>query len=176
MINFLIYHHSQKYSFTRRPNIQLYMQFACYRKQKIKKILNQATATRLAVHPNTIRIHIHIPSTRRQQHPYTHPLNQATATSIYTSSQPGDSNAPRRPHPTPSASTHIGSTSHIQHRSIHTQVNNLTPPQPRTPKKKPEGCAEGPWLYGPFAVFLFSHKNPKKYLFTHISLKSLQKN
>ena len=69
-----------------------------------------------------------------------------------------------------------GSTSHIQHRSIHTQVNNLTPPQPRTPKKKPEGCAEGPWLYGPFAVFLFSHKNPKKYLFTHISLKILQKN
>ena len=22
-------------------------------------------------------------------------------------------------------------------------------------KKKPEGCAEGPWLYGPFAVFIF---------------------
>ena len=157
------------------------------RKQKIKKILNQATTTRLAVHP------------QYHPHPYTHPLNQATATSIYTSSQPGDSNAPRRPpptpsasiytssqpgdsnaprrpHPAPSASTHIGSTSHIQHRSIHTQVNNLTPPQPRTPKKKPEGCAEGPWLYGPFAVFLFSHKNPQKYLFTHISLKSLQKN
>ena len=83
------------------------------------------------------------------------------STSIYTSSQPGDSNAPRRSPPTPSASTHIGSTSHIQHSSIHTQVNNLTPTQPRTPKKKPEGCAEGPWLYGPFAVFLFSPKTPK---------------
>ncbi|MFR2923709.1 MAG: hypothetical protein ACLTLC_08535, partial [Blautia massiliensis (ex Durand et al. 2017)] len=25
--------------------------------------------------------------------------------------------------------------------------------------KKPEGCAEGPWLYGPFAVF---HSFPKQ--------------
>ena len=38
MINFLIYHHSQKYSFTRRPNIQLYMQFPHRCKQKIKNL------------------------------------------------------------------------------------------------------------------------------------------
>ena len=42
-----------------------------------------------------------------------------------------------------------------------TSQPNSRPPQPSTPKKKPEGCAEGPWLYGPFAVFLFSPKTPK---------------
>ena len=40
-----------------------------------------------------------------------------------------------------------------------TSQPNSRPPQPSTPKKKPEGCAEGPWLYGPFAVF---HSFPKQ--------------
>ena len=39
-----------------------------------------------------------------------------------------------------------------------TSQPNSRPPQPSTPKKKPEGCAEGPRLCGPFAVFLFSSK------------------
>ena len=39
-----------------------------------------------------------------------------------------------------------------------TSQQNSRPPQPSTPKKKPEGCAEGPRLCGPFAVFLFSSK------------------
>ena len=110
MINFLIYHHSQKYSFTRRPNTQLYMQFACYRKQKIKKFIN--------------------PQSRQQQNASPSPY-----------------------HP-------IGTTSHIP-----TPQNTTTSQQPPVTttknsfKKKPEGCAEGPWLYGPFAVF---HSFPKQ--------------
>ena len=109
MINFLIYHHSQKYSFTRRPNTQLYMQFACYRKQKIKNFIN--------------------PQSRRQQNA---------------------SPSPYKP---------IGTTSHIP-----TPQNTTTSQQPpvtttkNSYKKKPEGCAEGPWLYGPFAVFLIFPK------------------
>ena len=51
------------------------------------------------------------------------------------------------PHPIPKH------TDKSQHRITHHN--------PRTPKKKPEGGAEGPWLYGPFAVFLFSPKTPK---------------
>ena len=110
MINFLIYHHSQKYSFTRRPNTQLYMQFACYRKQKIKKFIN--------------------PQSRQQQNASPSPY-----------------------HP-------IGTTSHIP--TPQNTTTNQQPPVTTTKnsfKKKPEGCAEGPWLYGPFAVFIFPKKN-----------------
>ena len=124
MINFLIYHHSQKYSFTRRPNTQLYMQFACYRKQKIKKSSTKQQQKRLAVHPNTTASSQTQP-TRRQQRA------------------------------SPSASTYIGSTSHIQHRSIHTQVNNLTPPQPRTPKKSPRGVQRGRGFTAPLRFSFF---------------------
>ena len=123
---------------------------------KIKKILNQATATRLAVH------------IQHRPHP-------TPSTSIYTSPQPGDSNAPRRPHPTPSASTHIGSTSHIQHSSIHTQVNNLTPSQPRTPKKKPEGCAEGPCFMAPLRFSSFPTKTQKISFYPHFPQKFAEK-
>ena len=53
----------------------------------------------------------------------------------------------------------IGSTFRPHHRRIQTQVI-------KTPvlhnqallKKKPEGCAEGPRLCGPFAIFFFSKK------------------
>ena len=92
------------------PNIQLYMQFACYRKQKIKKFIN--------------------PQSRQQQNASPSPY-----------------------HP-------IGTTSHIP-----TPQNTTTSQQPPVTttknsfKKKPEGCAEGPWLYGPFAVF---HSFPKQ--------------
>ena len=78
MINFLIYHHSQKYSFTRRPNTQLYMQFACYRKQKIKKFINpqsrqQQNASPSPYHPIGTTSHIPTPqnTTTSQQPPVT---------------------------------------------------------------------------------------------------------
>ena len=60
--------------------------------------------------------------------------------------QPKNSKLPRHnvPHPIPKH------TDKSQHRTPHHN--------PRTLKKKPEGCAEGPWLYGPFAVF---HSFPK---------------
>ena len=53
----------------------------------------------------------------------------------------------------------IGSTFRIQYRSIQTQVNKTPTLHNQALKKKPEGCAEGPRLCGPFAVFLFSQKN-----------------
>ena len=119
----------------------------------------------------------------------------------------------RTPHHNPRTQNFLGTTFHIQHRSIQTKVNTaphtttqelktpsaqrstsnteayrqkstpyhtpqpknskplrhnvphprpkhtdksqhrITHHNPRTLKKKPEGCAEGPWLYGPFAVF-----------------------
>ena len=66
----------------------------------------------------------------------------------------------RTPHHNPRTQNFLGTTFHIQHRSIQTKVNTAPHPHnPRTPKKKPEGCAEGPWLYGPFAVF---HSFPKQ--------------
>ena len=66
----------------------------------------------------------------------------------------------RTPHHNPRTQNSLGTTFHIQHRSIQTKVNTAPHPHnPRTPKKKPEGCAEGPWLYGPFAVF---HSFPKQ--------------
>ncbi|WP_306288797.1 hypothetical protein, partial [Ruminococcus sp. SR1/5] len=74
------------------------------------------------------------------------------------------------PHPHTSAQPHTSNTAAYIHKSTTSHHHN------QELLKKPEGCAEGPWLYGPFAVFLFSHKTPKKYLFTHISLKSLHKN
>ena len=109
MINFLIYHHSQKYSFTRRPNTQLYMQFACYRKQKIKKFIN--------------------PQSRQQQN--------ASPSPSPKSAQPPTSPTPQN-------------TTTSQQPPVTTTKNSF--------KKKPEGCAEGPWPYGPFAVFIFPQK------------------
>ena len=71
-----------------------------------------------------------------------------------------DKSQHRTPHHNPRTQNSLGTTFHIQHRSIQTKVNTAPHPHnPRTPKKKPEGCAEGPWLYGPFAVF---HSFPKQ--------------
>ena len=71
-----------------------------------------------------------------------------------------DKSQHRTPHHNPRTQNSLGTTFRIQHRSIQTKVNTAPHPHnPRTPKKKPEGCAEGPWLYGPFAVF---HSFPKQ--------------
>ena len=71
-----------------------------------------------------------------------------------------DKSQHRTPHHNPRTQNNLGTTFHIQYRSIQTQVNTV--PHTTTQellKKKPEGCAEGPWLYGPFAVF---HSFPKQ--------------
>ena len=60
-------------------------------------------------------------------------------------------------HPPPTLT--LGSTFHIQYRSIQTQVSKTPTLHNQALKKKPEGCAEGPRRCGPFAVFLFSQKN-----------------
>ena len=156
MINFLIYHHSQKYSFTRRPNTQLYMQFACYRKQKIKKFINpqsrqQQNASPSPYHPIGTTSHIptpqntephigsasHIPTPQNTE-PYrlspSHPQHRQIQKS--TSAQPPTS----------------------QHRRIQPQVNNLPSPQPRTPlKQSPRGVQRGRGFTAPLR-FSFSPK------------------
>ena len=45
------------------------------------------------------------------------------------------------------------SAPHPTSKNTKTSQHGHTSPQPRNFQKKPEGCAEGPWLYGPFAVF-----------------------
>ena len=69
-----------------------------------------------------------------------------TKSTPHPTPQPKNSKLPRHnvPHPIPKH------TDKSQHRTPHHN--------PRTLKKKPEGCAEGPWLYGPFAVFLIFPK------------------
>ena len=140
MINFLIYHHSQKYSFTRRPNTQLYMQFACYRKQKIKKFINpqsrqQQNASPSPYHP--IGTTSHIPTPQNTE-PYrlspSHPQHRQIQKS--TSAQPPTS----------------------QHRRIQPQVNNLPSPQPSTPSKKARGVCRGAVALRPLCGFHFSPK------------------
>ena len=54
----------------------------------------------------------------------------------------------------PSAQPFVPSTVAYRHKS--TKLPSSTT---KHSKKKPEGCAEGPWLYGPFAVF---HSFPKQ--------------
>ena len=140
MINFLIYHHSQKYSFTRRPNTQLYMQFACYRKQKIKKFINpqsrqQQNASPSPYHP--IGTTSHIPTPQNTE-PYrlspSHPQHRQIQKS--TSAQPPTS----------------------QHRRIQPQVNNLPSPQPSTPSKKARGVCRGAVALRPLCGFHFPKK------------------
>ena len=140
MINFLIYHHSQKYSFTRHPNTQLYMQFACYRKQKIKKFINpqsrqQQNASPSPYHP--IGTTSHIPTPQNTE-PYrlspSHPQHRQIQKS--TSAQPPTS----------------------QHRRIQPQVNNLPSPQPSTPSKKARGVCRGAVALRPLCGFHFSPK------------------
>ena len=71
-----------------------------------------------------------------------------------------DKSQHRTPHHNPRTQNPLGTTFHIQHRSIQTKVNTVSHTTTKNSfKKKPEGCAEGPWLYGPFAVF---HSFPKQ--------------
>ena len=87
--------------------------------------------------------HPHNPRTHPPRHNVPHPTPKHT-----------DKSQHRTPHHNPRTQNPFGTTFRIQHRSIQTKVNTAPHPHnPRTLKKKPEGCAEGPWLYGPFAVF-----------------------
>ena len=57
------------------------------------------------------------------------------------------------------STSHRHSVTQPTPKNTKTSQQGHTSPQPGTLKKKPEGCAEGPWLYGPFAVF---HSFPKQ--------------
>ena len=56
------------------------------------------------------------------------------------------------------STSHRHSVTQPTPKNTKTSQQGHTSPQPGTLKKKPEGCAEGPWLYGPFAVFLIFPK------------------
>ena len=56
------------------------------------------------------------------------------------------------------STSHRHSVTQPTPKNTKTSQQGHTSPQPRTLQKKPEGCAEGPWLYGPFAVFLIFPK------------------
>ena len=60
------------------------------------------------------------------------------------------------PHPTPQPKNSKPLRHNVPHpipKHTDKSQHRITHHNPRTLKKKPEGCAEGPWLYGPFAVF-----------------------
>ena len=56
------------------------------------------------------------------------------------------------------STSHRHSVTRPTPKNTKTSQQGHTSPQPSASKKKPEGCAEGPWLYGPFAVFLIFPK------------------
>lgn len=56
------------------------------------------------------------------------------------------------------STSHRHSVTQPTPKNTKTSQQGHTSPQPSASKKKPEGCAEGPWLYGPFAVFLIFPK------------------
>ena len=119
------------------PNIQLYMYPPPRRKQKIKKILNQATATRLAVHP------------QHHPHPYTHPLKQATATRLAVHIQ-------HHPHPHTSAQPHTSNTAAYIHKSTTSHHHNQ-----ELLKKSPRGVQRGHGFMAPLRFSSFPTKTPK---------------
>ena len=55
------------------------------------------------------------------------------------------------------STSHRHSVTQPTPKNTKTSQQGHTSPQPGTLKKSP-GCAEGPWLYGPFAVFLIFPK------------------
>ena len=157
MINFLIYHHSQKYSFTRRPNTQLYMQFACYRKQKIKKFIN--------------------PQSRQQQNaspsPY-HPIGTTSHIPTPQNTEPHIGSASHIPTPQNTEPYRL-SPSHPQHRQIQkstsaqpptspTPQNTTTSQQPpvtttkNSLKKSPRGVQRGRGFTAPLRFSFFPKK------------------
>ena len=56
------------------------------------------------------------------------------------------------------STSHRHSVTQPTPKNTKTSQQGHTSPPPSASKKKPEGCAEGPWLYGPFAVFLIFPK------------------
>ena len=109
-------------------NTQLYMYPPPRRKQKIKKSSTKQQQKRLAVHPNTTASSQTQP-TRRQQR-----------------ASPSASNNIR---------IHIHRLNLTHPTPQHTQVNNLTPPQPRTPKKSPRGVQRGRGFTAPLRFSFF---------------------
>ena len=79
-----------------------------------------------------------------------HPIPSHTYNGLKTISLPTTPSG-RSP---PSAQPSVSNTAAYRHKST-----KLPPSTTKHSKKEPEGCAEGPRLCGPFAVFLFSQKN-----------------
>ena len=112
-----------------------------------------------AFRPQHRRIHITVSRLFHSQQPFRpfssigsafrphHRRIHITASNLFSLSTTLQAVLPHRlslPHPIPSHTD--------------TSQQNSRTPQPSTPKKKPEGCAEGPRLCGPFAVYLFLKK------------------
>ena len=124
-----------------------------------KKLKKSSTRRQQRASPsthNTIRIHIHIPSTRRQQR-----ASPSTHNTIHIQ---------HHPHPHTSAQPHTSNTAAYIHKSttLHHHNQELL--------KKARGVCRGAMALWPLCGFPLFPQNPKKCLFTHISLKSLQKN
>ena len=97
----------------------------------------------------------HIETCPPPSHPHSrlnlpHPIPSHTYNGLKTISLPTTPSG-RSP---PSAQPSVSNTAAYRHKST-----KLPPSTTKHSKKKPEGCAEGPRLCGPFAVFLFSQKN-----------------
>ena len=88
--------------------------------------------------------------------PQSRSSNPTSAQRITTSTEAYRHKSKKAPHP-----HNPGAQSPFRHSVSqpipkHTGTSQKKPHIPTIPalhKKKPEGCAEGPWLYGPFAVF-----------------------
>ena len=113
-------------------NTQLYMYPPPRRKQKIKKFSTKQQQKRLAVHPNTTASSQTQP-TRRQQR-----ASPSTSNTIRIHSNPLNQ----------ATATRLAVRIHI-HRL------NLTPPQPRTPKKSPRGVQRGRGFTAPLRFSFF---------------------
>ena len=102
------------------------------------RIQHRSIQTKVNTAPHTTTQELKTPSAQRSAS-NTEAYRQKSTP--HPTPQPKNSKLPRHnvPHPIPKH------TDKSQHRITHHN--------PRTLKKKPEGCAEGPWLYGPFAVF-----------------------
>ena len=125
----------------------LYWQFNIEPKCDKQEVLQKISKTPQTCH-RTSRASLQLHCNNRHSAPHPTPKHTDKSRQSHT-----DHN--RSTHP------HIGTAPHIQHRRIQKQANTVTHPHNQEIfKKKPEGCAEGPWLYGPFAVFL-SFPKPK---------------
>ncbi len=156
MINFLIKHHSQKYS-TRRPNTQLYLQ-SCYRKQKIKKFINPQSKQQQNASPSTLTPYRHnLPNPNQPEYSNaTSPLSLPhpnTAEYRTLSAQPFSIAQHRQIQKSTSAQPHTSNTAAYIHKSTTSHRHNQ-----ELLKKSPRGVQRGRGFTAPLR-FSFFPKN-----------------